>query len=253
MRKFPILSQRVLFVLCLFCLSTLTLTGQGGYFFGIKGGLTVSQQNWNNFERDPLLSLHGDIYTESLPAEGLFSLFASFGYHPKGSALRNRRFLNVVNNQFSRAPAQEFIFQNLSLVLGAKQRFDLGVSSKLYYSFGIRGDYTIDTNLDEYSEYNNSFLTPGIFPIDDPMFINEINYGVSLGGGIEFMFSEFVGGFIEFNIHPDFSKQYVQGAIPNVLNPFNGQTTTIPQREIRNLAFELSVGLRLLRKIEYID
>ncbi len=245
--------MKKLVILCIgaLWLWAVSAQAQGGSFFGVKGGLTISQQQWNNFERDPLISFHGDIYTESLPEQGRFSLFASLGYHPKGSALRNVRFFNPVNNQFSQAPAQEFVFKNISLVLGAKQRFDLGIGSKTYFALGIRGDYTVDTNLDKYQEYNETVFP--FYPIDDNEFINRINYGVTVGGGFEFMFSEFVGGLIEMNVHPDFSKQYFQTAIPNVYNPYTGQTSTIPQREIRNLAFEITLGIRLLRKVEYID
>ena len=58
---------------------------------------------------------------------------------------------------------------------------------------------------------------------------------------------------IEFTVNPDFSLQYEQPAIPNVIDPITGQTRTLQERRIRNLTFEITVGARFLRKVEYID
>ena len=37
-----------------------------GFAFGAKGGLTVGIQQWESFQRDPLLRYHGDLFVESL-------------------------------------------------------------------------------------------------------------------------------------------------------------------------------------------
>jgi hypothetical protein len=247
--------------LCIFLfLGASALQGQG-YVFGIKGGPSIGIQNWgNSFQRDPLFRYHGALFIESLPESNQWSLFAQAGYHPKGSAIRNRNFFDPVNGNFFRPPADVFIFHNASLILGAKQKFDVGTSSKWFYSFGIRGDYTVDTNLDRYDfflEQNPNIAA--VYPINAYfsengfLGIRRLNYGFSGGAGLEWQFSKFIGASLEFTVNPDFSFQYTQPAIPNVRDPWTGESRTIPERKIRNLTFELTAAFRFLRKIEYID
>ena len=228
---------------------------EGGSILGFKGGLAMTNQQWTGVERQPLFLPQGDFFVEDIPTNNMFALFASLGYHPKGSALRNAWFNSPFNNQLTRVPPTRFVFHNLSLILGAKQKFDFGSNSETrwFYSFGLRGDYTIANNLNEFDEINAVGLGVTTFPVDDPTYIREINYGVSIGGGIEYSLSEFVGLSIEFNVHPDFSFQYEQPEIRDVTDPFTSQLTSIPERQIRNLALELSVGLRFLRKVIYVD
>lgn len=226
---------------------------QGGYAFGIKGGATIGTQRWEGFDQDPLFAYHGIAFIESLMEEEQFGLFAQAGVHQKGSAIRNRIATNFINGQPFRPPAQEFIFTNLSVVLGAKQKKGLTDRSSWYYLLGIRGDYTLDTNLDEYTDFIERNPAFAIFPIDDPLFIREINYGLTVGGGIEFELAELFGVLLEATVNPDFSLQYQQPEIPNVTNPWNGQQGVIPQRRIRNFTFEITAGFRFLNKIEYID
>ena len=225
-----------------------------GTFYSVKGGLTIGTQQWNTFDRDPLVGFHGALTAETLPEQEQFSLFAQLGYHVKGSAIRSTIWGNPFNGGFNSAPPRRFEFYNLSLILGAKQRFsDLG-NSRVYYLFGIRGDYTLDTNLDEYEDFverNPTFA--GIYPIDSYEFIRRINYGFTAGGGFEFPFSEFIEGMLEFTVNPDFSFQYQQPTINNVRDPWTGNTRSISERKIRNLTFEVTVGMRFLRKIEYYD
>jgi hypothetical protein len=225
----------------------------GGYYFGLKGGATLSDQQWTNFERDPLLAAHAIAFVETLPEQGKFSLFAQLGYHVKGSSLLPRTFFNPAFNEYFRSSSQSFRFYNLSLVLGAKQRFAQKNKLGLYYLFGPRLDYTFDTNLDQYTQFNNQFPQYAIYPFDDKQFIREFNYGFTAGGGMELPLSEMIGLMLEFTVNPDFSFQYQQPPIPNVLDTFTNQTVTIPERRIRNLTFEVTAGFRFWRKIEYID
>ena len=219
------------------------------FAFGVKGGLTLGVQKWNGFEQDPLIKYHGIAFIESAEESNQFSLFAQGGYHLKGSAIRNRNFFNGYSGQFERPPAQQFIFRNISLTTGAKRKFELGAgTAKAYYLLGLRGDYTLSTNLKEYEELNQF---SGYFPFEQ--FVRKWNYGVTVGGGFEVPFGEFVGGLLEFTISPDFSTQYKQPAIPNIIDPYSGNTRTLGERTIRNITFEVTLGLRLLRIIEYVD
>ncbi|MBP6812833.1 MAG: hypothetical protein KA138_14995, partial [Saprospiraceae bacterium] len=73
-------------------------------------------------------------------------------------------------------------------------------------------------------------------------------------GGMEFMFSELVGGQIQLSVNPDVTPQYRQNAIPNVIDLCNpGSVYNIEERRIRNTTVELSIGLRLLKKVVYVE
>lgn len=224
------------------------LPGQSTAFV-FTGGPTFSNQQWDNaYEREMLLKWHFAVAVESVDnEENRAALLAQFGYHPKGSAIRFRYFVpngpNVVTEE-------EFIFRNLSLILGAKQKFPAGENARFFYAGGIRGDYTLSTNLDELAD-NNPFAA-NYYPQD--AFVRKWIFGLSIGGGTEWMFSELVGAQLTFWVHPDVTYQYDSPPIPNVIDPNNpGTITTLPARRVRNVALELSLGLRLLRKVEYVE
>lgn len=227
------------------------------YAFGIKGGATTGFQRWDNSfsSRDPLYRYHAIAFIETAEEDSPFALFAQAGYHIKGSAIRT--FPTKVNTPigFQDIPGFTipFEFRNISLTLGAKQEIGANIGSKLYYLLGVRGDYTLNTNLDEASS-NNGGLFLGILPFDG--FVTKFNYGVTLGGGIQFDFSDYVATFLELTVNPDFSKQYRQPAIPNVRNPnpnSSNSLITIPERQISNTTIELTLGFRFLHKIVYLD
>jgi hypothetical protein len=216
--------------------------------FGIKGGMTLGIQQWNAFDRDPLFKYHGIVYVESYDEDNNENaLFAQAGYHVKGSAIRNARF-RLNNGNIGTFPTQEFRFHNASLTLGAKKKFDVN-SMKGYYLLGIRGDYNLFNNLDEYSDDNIIFLS---YPQEQ--WVRRFTYGATVGGGFEFMFSELVGGVVELTVNPDLSRQYIQPPLDDVPDPLNpGNSRSISERRITNITLELTVGLRFLRIVEYID
>lgn len=240
-----------------FLLFTQSIQAQS-YAFGLKGGLTIGVQNWDNsFQRDPLFAYHGIAFIESAPEGNEFALLAQAGYHIKGSAIRTfaSTFVDQNGNQ-RRFPAftQTFEFQNISLTLGGKQKYNFGSSdSRLYYMFGIRGDYTVGTNFDELDTNTNPSYAL-LYPIEG--FVNKFNYGATIGGGVEVPLGDLYGMVLEFTVNPDFSKQYNQPRIDNVINPNpNGSqsTITIRERSITNVTFEVTAGFRFLNIIEYID
>lgn len=246
--------KRLLLLLSILSFTISAHSQDGGTYYGIKGGMTLGNQKWNNFDRQTLVAYHGILSMETMPIEERFSLFAQVGYHVKGSSLRPRLFGNSFNAGFTFSPPREFKFYNISLSIGAKQVVKQIGNNSAYYLFGIRGDFTVGTNLDEFGDFTEGNPSIAIFyPINSYDFIRRINYGFIAGGGINFPISEFVQGVLEFTVNPDFSLQYQQPPIPNVTNPFNGQSLTISERNIKNLTFEITVGARFLRKIEYVD
>lgn len=224
-----------------------TAVGAQGQLFGIKGGLSMGTQKWNSFERDPLYASHFAISMESAEQNRQSALYGQIGYHTKGSAIRFQRFFDINGNEF-KPSATDFRFNNLALQIGVKQILgDDLADSRLFWKIGIRGEYTLSTNLDEF----DSRLALS-FPTDD--FVRKITYGVSFGGGYEFYISDLVRGFVELHIGQDLSNQYQQPAISGVSDPNRpGQTINIGERKITNTIVELSVGVLLWRKVEYID
>jgi len=234
--------KKALFFIVLFCM-TWSMQAQS-FAWGLKGGPTLGFQKWESQSRDLLFKYHGIAFIESLPAGNDFALFAQVGYHIKGSSIRNQRTLfggGVLN-----IPTREFQFRNISLSVGAKQKFDFRDFAKSFYAIGIRGDYTVSTNLSDFNAINTGF-----FPSD--AFVRKINYGVYIGGGLEFALSELIGAVVELSVSPDFSFQYQQPPLNNVTNPYTGNPLNIAERKIVNVVLELSVGIRFLRVVEYVD
>lgn len=202
-------------------------------------------QRWNAIDQQPLFAYHGLAFIETLDEYNV--LFARAGYHLRGSAIRNVRF-NLQGGGTFNLPTRDFQFRNAVAAIGFKKKFDVP-TGKAYYLLGMRGEYTINTNLRQLQEANQ-FL----FFLPDDGFVQRFNYGASFGGGLEFPFSNLIEGVLELSLHPDFSRQYRQPALPNVPNPtMPGQNITIPEREIRNVTVELTLGIRFKRIIEYID
>lgn len=219
--------------------------------FVFKSGLSLGNQKWDNsLDREFLWRYHAALAVESINNEDdRLSIYSQFGYHVRGSSVRFQYYdinSGILGNQFR----QPFEFNNLSLQLGAKFRKPMGVNTKLFYFGGLRGDYNLSTNLEELQ--NIYVCNAGSIPL--PGGVVKWMFGLSAGGGIEWAFSELVGGQIEFSIHPDITPQYRQEAIPYVIDVCNpGYTYTIPERRIRNTTIEISFGLRLLRKVVYVE
>jgi hypothetical protein len=224
-----------------------------GSAFGVKGGLTVANQNFNGgstFNNSLLLAYHGDVYIENNPEDNTSVLYAQAGYHVRGHARRYQRGVaQSTGGTLVQVPGftQRFAFNNAVLGVGFKKRNVLG-KENAYYTLGFRGEYTISTNLPSSSSpsYSIFFLTKD--------FVKKINYGLSLGGGMEFKFSELVGGFVELNVHPDISRQYLQPPIAGTYyDPYGGSYNGIPEQTSRNLSLEITLGLRFLKKVIYTD
>jgi hypothetical protein len=217
--------------------------------FGPSAGL----QQWDNSSgREPLFQYHAAISMETINNEdNKGSFYMQLGYHVKGSATRFR-FFNINSNAPGGTFTERFKFNNFSFSLGVKQRFKESNSGQVRYFYfgGLRGDYTYSTNID--------FLTANdpskklFYPLMGG--VQRWMAGFSVGGGLEFDISELVGAQIQLSISPDVTPQYRQPAIPQVQDPWNpGQSITIPERRIRNTTVEISVGLRLLRKVVLVD
>lgn len=222
------------------------VTGNGqSFWFGAKGGGGMNFQSWGNgltqnINRDPIFSLNGDIFIESFDEFNRGSLYAQFGYHTRGSSIRFVSFNNLFETQ------QGFRFNNLVLEAGARKTFSINKSVFPYYHVGLRGEYTVSTNLDDYKIFNNLF-----YPMNE--FVRKFNYGVSFGGGFIKPVTELSDLFLDITISPDLSFQYEQPPIPNVIDPITFQRVSLELRQVRNLSIEAKIGIRFLRRVIYED
>lgn len=214
------------------------------FIFGPKLGPTVAIQQWDGVQRDALLTGHAAVFIESYRENDPSSLFAQLGYHVRGSAERDISIDAISGNAFRRNV--KYKFNNISLMLGAKQILNMESKAKPFYTLGVRAEYTVSTNLDFYEGTAFQLYFPSNF------FVRKFNYGISGGGGFQYELNDLIGGAVELTISPDISKQYQQLPIPNVVDPRNvGSSRTLPEQNVRNLSIEISVSMRLLRKVEY--
>jgi len=210
------------------------------FVFGVDGGVTMGLQSWNGFQRDPLFRYHFDGYVESWNEENKFTIFVRGGYHVRGGAIRTRSWVDPESGLEFDGGTTNMEFHNLMLMLGGKQKFGVGVSSKFYYMFGIRTEYTLKTDFDGYmASYEGEE--------------NKFVFGVSLGGGFEVPFSRWVGATFEVSLHPDFTKQIFIPRQETEYNDSNGNPIIIQEQNVYNLSIEFTVGLRFLREIIYVD
>jgi hypothetical protein len=234
--------KRIIFVyfLSLICL---ILRGQS-FWFGAKGGLNLMTQTWGSAfgssgNRDLGFGGAFDLFIESYDELHKGSLYASLGYHNRGSAYQFVSF----NNDFS--ARQTFTWRNAVLEVGARKPFYFDGYLDPYFTVGVRGEYTLGTNLEQYKVFNSLY-----YP--DNAFVKKWVYGFSVGGGFESSFSEFIKFFVDVQLQPDIEFQYFQPPLFNVKDPWRpGEIINLSERQARNVTIEIKAGVRFLRKVIY--
>ena len=209
-----------------------------GTVYSILGGLTMSTQTVNGFEKDPFLRLHAVGYMESSSEISPNALYASLGYHTKGSAVNSPAYIDDVGNEHPQQ-SNSMEFHNLSLGVGVKQRKEVGPNF-LSYGFGVRGDFNLSTDFG--SLYNGLEGTERNF-----------TYGLDFFVGFEFPMSELVSTTIEIGFSPDLSEQIYIPYQDTNYNYSNGQPVIIQESSIKNIVFEARAGFRFWRKVIYTD
>jgi len=214
-----------------------------GFFFGPKIGPTVGFQQWNGFERRPMFNYHAAMFIESIDPDFKGAFYGQLGYHSRGSGIN-------VASSFANPFGESFIFRNISFGFGVKKRILTKTLTTPYYFVGLRGEYNISNNLAEVAE--RYLQTQAIFLFPPPEFVNSFTYGLTFGGGIEFLGSELIQPAVEVSISPDVSNQYQSPGF-TATNPVTNQPTTIAERNIKNVSMEISLVIRFMRKVVYID
>lgn len=235
----------IVLVFC-FCFNTFLQAQEeevSGFYFGPKIGPTVGFQQWNGFERRPMFNYHAAAFIESVDEDFKGAFYAQLGYHARGSSIN-------VASSFANPFGESFIFRNIAFNFGAKKRILTKTLYTPYYFIGLRGEYNISNNLDEVLTRYASTQAIFLFPIPD--LVRKFTYGLSFGGGVEFLGSELIQPAVEVSISPDVSNQYQSPAFA-ATNPVTGQPTQISERNIKNFSLEISLVVRFMRKVVYID
>lgn len=232
----------LLVAIILYCFPV-TTSAQGGFHFGLKAGPTLASQSWNFGERRMATTYHANVFVESRDLNDKGSLFAQVGLHNRGSSL----------SVFNLGAGSSVNFQNLSLAVGAKKNVSSSMNMQPYYMLGIRGEYNLSHNLLELIQLcannpnlciNNPNPSQNKCPYPDPIYVNSITYGITIGGGLELSGGEFFTSAIEFSFSPDLAYQLQRPA-----NQVGGLTQS--QLQVRNVSFEISLVLKFLREVIY--
>ncbi len=229
--------MRYLLLLSVFFLSVPELVAQQtGTAYGMKGGLTIGTQSWNGGERDPLFAYNGSLFLESVNDSISLSFFGQLGYAAKGSAIVSNSFYNPQTMVTTPRRIYRQPFNQVSLIIGARNLHRLTESINGYYALGLRGDYLVSYEL----AFSN---------IDD--YVNKFNYGVTLGGGLEFHFADSpIALQFEIQFHNDLSKQIFFENITVVDR--NGNIRTQSQNVV-NRAIDITLGFKFIRRVEWVD
>ncbi len=235
---------RTILLLALATAASLLAAQYTGY--SIKGGPLLGIQNWDNYPNQPLYAYHIDLQVESISDEQPRTLYASLGYHRRGSTIRSRNGFTQTG-EVVRIEPLKFIFNNAVLALGAKQTYPVG-NFRGHVALALRGEYNINTDLGGAIAERSNELGYGIFyPIDE--FVNDFVYGIDLGAGLDVSISPRLDALLELRVSPDLSRQYFQPSFTYSRNNQSGgsQQVVEPETTINNISFELSVGLRFVR------
>lgn len=228
------MKKLVLPIICILFFGTSALSQ--GSAFGLKSGLSMGMQNWSQFgQNSPLFKPHFAASIETLDLEAdKFAFYLEAGYHTRGSAYRFAGSNSIFNTT-----SRNMEFRNVSLSGGVKSKKAFKGDLKSYILFALRAEYTTGVNFEIYEFFQEGTRL--------------FNYGVTIGAGLEWMFSDLVGGVLELRVSPDISRQIFVPSYQGLTNEFTGELFNTPEQNVRNVSVELSVGFRFLRKVEYVD
>jgi hypothetical protein len=232
-------SKLAISVLILVALNAPSAIMAQGTVYSVFGGLTMSTQTVNGFEKDPFFRFHAMGYMESSSEISPNSLYASLGYHTKGSAVNSPAFYDPYTGTEQERHSSSMEFHNLSLGFGVKQRKEVGTNF-LSYGFGVRGDFNLST------EFGDLFA--GLEGTE-----RNFTYGLDFNVGFEFPISELVSTTIEVGFSPDLSEQIYVPYQDTGYNYDDGSPVIIQESSIKNIIFEARAGFRFWRKVIYTD
>lgn len=217
----------------LLTVSTTLLTAQLGTYYGVKGGLGINNQQWSGRVNNQLLFTPNiDFMAETYDPGSLSSLYSQIGYHQRGSGLGGFGFQRFAT----------YRFHNISVEVGGKRKATDGEKWDSYYMLGLRGEYTVASNL-------NEDAAASLFNLVLSEYVRRFNYGVTIGGGFDYDLGNDRTLFFEVAFSPDLSAQYDQPinlVFPNPNTASQQQDITINAQQVRNFSLEIRVGYKWL-------
>jgi opacity protein-like surface antigen len=199
---------------------------------GVKGGLTIGTQKWNGQDREALFSYNAGYVYENYTSNEKFSYLLELGYHVKGSAVRTN-FYDLSGNL--RQITTRNKFGQAGLLIGAKSVLDTKFAgAKVYYLIGARLEYTATDSIETIANLSN--------------YINRVNYGITVGGGLEFKIADKALVCFEVQISPDFSQQIFMPP-GNYIANYGGNTVFVQfqEQKVINTVVEIGAVLKLQR------
>ena len=210
--------------------STMTFAQYAAH--GVKGGLTIGTQKWNGQDREALFSYHAGYIYESYTSNNKFSYLVELGYHVKGSAVR-ANYTDLAGN--FRQITTRNKFGQAGLLLGAKSLLDAEFAGgNVYYMIAGRLEYTVKDSIQTIANLSR--------------YINRINYGITVGGGLEFKIADRILAFLEVQISPDFSQQIFMPPGSYIAN-YNGNSVLVNfnEQKVINTVVEVTAGFKFQR------
>ncbi len=205
--------------------------------YGLRLGMGISSQKWQGGgNRNPLITNHADFYMDSESEKGNI-IYGALGYHLRGSSIIFGSFTDL-NGNTQRGGSISMKFHQVGLELGAKRAKALD-DWKILYGLGIRVEYNLKTQLQEYSDYSD--------------FINKVTAGFTISAAAEKSLSKFLVTGIEARISPDMTRQIFvpQGTL---IYDFYSRTLVPGQgQSVKNFGIELSFYIKFLQIVEYIE
>ena len=174
--------------------------------FGVKGGVTFSNQDHKfkqvdfNFETKNIIGFNGGIYAEMLNSS-VFNLVTDVGYEQRGYIWEMIR-----TDEFGNEIAREDIKERTHYITA-------GFLGKIKYKSKIITPYLIvGPKIDFYLDYtiDSPELAPGFYVTEDPVLeqSKKINYSMNLGAGLEFEKLLSFKTLVEFNYSPPINTSF---------------------------------------------
>jgi hypothetical protein len=203
----------------------------------LKTGTTLGLQDWGGGSRSPLMRYHGAFQYESISSNNRNVVYAQLGYHVKGGGIRVFQFRDINNNLYKGGFFGNE-FHNIALDIGMKQ-FLNEKKFRPFYAVGLRGEFTAKTKFELYGELKE--------------WVRKFNYGISARVGAEYPIKKLINIGIELNVAPDLSKQVFVPAYIRRLDPWTGQPVPGYEQKIVNFSMELSIYIKFIQQIIYIE
>ncbi len=139
------MKQMIVFILSIWMTS---MSYSQGTTYTVKLGYSGSFEKMGNIARDPLFAPSFGVEIEDFSDQNASSVYAALGYYRRGASSNISRVRDD-GGSFKDVSGQ-FALNNLGLNLGVRGKKQLQEYKHWFYSVGIRGEYNLSDNFDDY-------------------------------------------------------------------------------------------------------